>query len=357
MRNIFLICCIALLAASCTNKNYVIEGIAPEFLNDQWVYLVDVDSNDNIDSTKIGEGKFSFTGPADPTALLGLVVDRQYMVNLIPEAGKIKADFTDRSVSGTPLNDKLTELHNELTVLNHSGNEGFQKLRDEFANDPELFQEKLNEYTDDYTKQLGAIYEKYFATNNNNALGKYIFLIWQDASDEKKEEMIAQMDEKLKQSPIIKNAIEDIQNLKATAEGQMFKDFNLPFGNIDGSSVSLSDYVGKGKYTLVDFWASWCGPCIREFPVLKEIYKKHKGDKFEIVGVAVWDERDAILNGIDQHGISWPVIMDEQENMDNTNLYGIKAIPQIILFGPDGTIIARNLRGDALKEKIAEILL
>ncbi|MDR0427937.1 MAG: TlpA family protein disulfide reductase [Dysgonamonadaceae bacterium] len=139
-----------------------------------------------------------------------------------------------------------------------------------------------------------------------------------------------------------------------TAEGKMFTDFTIENGNPDGSSASLSDYVGKGKYVLVDFWASWCGPCIRETPVIAEVYEKYKGDKFEVLGVAVWDEKPKTLEAIETHGIVWPQILDASDIP--TKRYAIKGIPHIILFAPDGTILYRGLRGDFLKEKVAEVM-
>jgi thiol-disulfide isomerase/thioredoxin len=141
---------------------------------------------------------------------------------------------------------------------------------------------------------------------------------------------------------------------KTTAVGKMFTDFTIENGNLDESSASFSDYIGKGKYVLVDFWASWCGPCIAENPVIAEVYKKYKGAKFEVLGVAVWDKREDTLEGIKKHNIVWPQIIDAQTIP--TNIYGIDGIPHIILFGPDGTIVARELRGEALKKKVAEVM-
>jgi thiol-disulfide isomerase/thioredoxin len=105
---------------------------------------------------------------------------------------------------------------------------------------------------------------------------------------------------------------------------------------------------------LVDFWASRCGSCIAENPVIAEVYQKYKGDRFEVLGVAVWDQRDATLKAIREHGVVWPQILDAQSIP--TKIYGIEGIPHIILFGPDGTILARDLRGDVLKAKVAEVL-
>ena len=117
----------------------------------------------------------------------------------------------------------------------------------------------------------------------------------------------------------------------------------------------LSDYVGKGKYVLVDFWASWCGPCKGEIPNLIELQNKFGGEKFMVLGVNVWDEEAAFKAALEEEGITYPQIVIPQNNKDNaTELYGIQGIPQIILFGPDGTIVQRDLRGQAMKDLVEE---
>ena len=105
---------------------------------------------------------------------------------------------------------------------------------------------------------------------------------------------------------------------------------------------------------LVDFWASWCGPCKAEMPNLKNVYEKYKGDQFELVGVAVWDKREDTEKAISELGITWPVIYDAQTLP--TDIYGINGIPHIILFGPDGTILARELRGEEIGAEVAKYL-
>ena len=118
--------------------------------------------------------------------------------------------------------------------------------------------------------------------------------------------------------------------------------------------TKLSDYVGKGKYVLVDFWASWCGPCRAEIPNLIKVYNQYKGKKFEVLGVATWDEPDDTKKAIEELKIPYPQMLNAQKA--GSNAYGITGIPQIILFGPDGTIVKRNLRGDAIEKTVAEVL-
>ena len=133
----------------------------------------------------------------------------------------------------------------------------------------------------------------------------------------------------------------------------MFVDFTGL--TVDGQPSKLSDYVGKGKYVLVDFWASWCGPCKGEIPNLIELQEKFGGDKFTVLGVNVWDEEDKFKAALTAEGITYPQIYIPRDNKDNaTELYGIKGIPQIILFAPDGTIVQRDLRGNAMKALVSE---
>lgn len=139
-------------------------------------------------------------------------------------------------------------------------------------------------------------------------------------------------------------------NQLLTSEGKPFRDFTVSY---NGTSKSLSDYVGKGRYVLVDFWASWCGPCRREMPVLKEIYNEFTSKGLKMLGVAVWDKPADTEAAIKSLELPWECIIDAQAVP--TDLYGISGIPCIIVFAPDGTIYSRGVRGEELKDIIAKI--
>ena len=139
-------------------------------------------------------------------------------------------------------------------------------------------------------------------------------------------------------------------SMPPTDEGCKFVDFAVEY---DGKTTRLSDYMGRGKYVLVDFWGSWCGACKYEIPSIISAYNKYKSKGLEVVGIAVWDKPEDTLKAIDEMQIPYPQILNTQKIA--TDLYGIKGIPETILFAPDGTILARGLRGEKIEKKLAEI--
>ena len=136
----------------------------------------------------------------------------------------------------------------------------------------------------------------------------------------------------------------------------LFKDFTVVQdpANPESSTVKFSDYVGRGKYVLVDFWASWCGPCRAETPYLKAVYDKYKGDRFDVLSIAISDDPADSRAAAKELGISWSQIVNAQQIP--AELYDIQYIPLIILFGPDGQILARNIRGEQIEKAVAEAL-
>jgi thiol-disulfide isomerase/thioredoxin len=122
----------------------------------------------------------------------------------------------------------------------------------------------------------------------------------------------------------------------------------------DGKPIALSDFIGKGNYVLMDMWASWCGPCKGEIPNLARLHNQYKDKGLTVIGLFVWDKQENLKKAMESEGITWPQIVDEESK--STQVYGVDGIPHIILFSPDGTILKRNLRGDAMIKTVEEIM-
>ena len=122
---------------------------------------------------------------------------------------------------------------------------------------------------------------------------------------------------------------------------------------VDGHICRMSDYVGKGRYVLAEFWGSTCPPCLSQIPKLNNIYKKYKERGLTVLGIAVHEDAEKSRRAIKKHGITYPQLLNTQKQASIK--YGIQGGPYSILFAPDGTILARGLHGEDLEKKLTEI--
>jgi len=157
----------------------------------------------------------------------------------------------------------------------------------------------------------------------------------------------------LKNSAYGKNLDAYLETLEKIQIGQPAPDFVL--NDPDGKAVRFSDHFGK--YILLDFWAAWCGPCRRENPNVVSAYNEYKDQGFEVFGVSLDKTREAWIKAIEKDGLTWTQVSDLKYWLsDPAALYGVRAIPANFLISPEGTIIAKNLRGPELHDKLREIL-
>ena len=351
---------IAALMVSCgANKSYTLNGsVADSTFNGATAYLYI--NGEAQDSVAVENNAFVFTGEVETPAMARVQLQQEkkrMRATVVLEPGVIGVEIVDRStanLSGTPLNEAMDAYNKASDEVYNTYREGYMALRQNKELSDEARAEETKKVREVYKAANEALNAELFAAHKEDVLGAKAMLELSNYDAVKFDSLYAIAGEVVKNTPSVVKEKARCEAVNNTSEGKMFADFTIEKGNADGTAVKLSDYVGNGKYVLVDFWASWCGPCRGEMPNLANIYKQYKGEKFEIVGVAVWDERADTEKALGELPISWPVIFDAQKIP--TDMYGIYDIPEIILFGPDGTIVARGIRGEEIGKKIAEVM-
>ena len=246
------------------------------------------------------------------------------------------------------LEKKTQAFETQLQELMENYQNGVKSLSEDATLSDEEKSAKHSELYDSISAEMIDICLKTLKQNKNNSLGAEAFKsVYDELEGEQLKQAVSWLGPKIKEDEDVQKILESISALEKTSEGKMFTDFEV-------NGVKFSDYIGKGKYVLVDFWASWCGPCKREIPNIAAVYKKYAGEKFDVLSVAVWDKVEDTKAAAAEHGVVWNQIVDAQRVP--TDIYGIQGIPQIMLFGPDGTILKRDLRGEGIEAAVKEAL-
>lgn len=328
---------VAALAAACASAQDAYKVLAPlsDVEDGTIAYLVNYDNGEKVDSSVVSDHTATFKGEIDEPILVRVIANDKRQGSMILEQGTIAFSPKKRCGVGSMLNDKLNLYSDSIAVLE-------EQLG---AAQNEADYNALNQKMLDYRMDV-------FAENGDNPIGLVIALdLFYTIDNDSFADFVAKNLD-LKQSKRISDMLGTIAKIKATSPGNKMLDFAVDY---NGATSRFSDYVGKGKYVLVDFWASWCGPCMREIKNLKEIYNEYAGnDNFEILGVAVWDKPEDSEAAIKRLGIPWHCIINAQTIP--TDLYGIMGIPSIMLFAPDGTILLRDVYGNMLQEKLRELV-
>lgn len=338
MKKIFFLLGIILLA-SCQKMTYNLNADVSEFLkrlpaeitvDSAWLVADEVQLGEKV---PVVEGKFAFTGEVDKPTFAELCISLQLKngthtqkVPVILEAGNIAVADTEggMNVNGTVLNDAVSAAKQDMLA----------KLKEKVEGGA---QQVITDYIAAHKDDVSAIYMLQTARGL--------------LSEQEMVDMIAQCGTEVQSNSVVVELKKQADFvLNAPQEGDMFQDFEVEY---EGKTSRLSDYVGKGQYVLVDFWASWCGPCRGEIPNLKAAHEKYQDKGLVVLGVAAWDEPEDTKKAIEEDGITYPQILNSQDA--GTNVYGIKGIPHIILFAPDGKVVKRGLRGAAIEVELSKI--
>ncbi|SMC58011.1 TlpA disulfide reductase family protein [Pedobacter nyackensis] len=335
-----------------------------------------INGKTTIDSTNIKDGVFTFNGALSEVAQAYLKIKRQTvpgiatrrtpsdLLDFFLESGTTTLSSKNDSVSaavvkGSVVNDDVAKCKAIMAGIQTRAGKIMSQYK---SGTPEQLKDSI--YTAGFNEQLKTldteaknIHANFMRSNRDSYYSLILFktVVPIVADPLVAEAEFAKFSSRLKSGPLGKRIQDEIYATKLLALGQPAMDFTQ--NDINGKAVKLSDF--KGKYVLLDFWASWCAPCRQENPNVVKVYQKYKNRNFTVLGVSLDNAglKAAWLKAIKDDGLSWTNVSD-LKGADNEVAvkYFVKTIPGNFLIGPDGKILAKNLRGDELEQKIAELL-
>lgn len=342
--------------------DYTIKGDLKNY-KDSVLYLAQQEGSiPSFDTLKVTDGKFTFKGKTDKPKFAQIITpDQRSGIALFLEPGTIEIsgdadsmNYGKVTATGTPNNDDLQKvmkiqepfMHTMMTIQSEymqarmSGDttttNSIEKTMDSIQT---VITDKMKGFVKDNPKSMVSILILQSMVNN--------------IEDSELGQLYSGLDTSVQHSTLGELIGTKLASEKKTSIGEMAPDFTM--NNIEGKPVSLSSF--RGKYVLVDFWASWCGPCRQENPNVVKVYNQYKDKNFTILGVSLDKTKDDWQKAIKDDHLNWHQVSD-LKYWDNSaaKLYGIQAIPANFLIDPDGRIIAKNLRGDKLEEELAQVL-
>ncbi|MGE7775263.1 redoxin domain-containing protein [Chitinophaga sp. NPDC101104] len=368
------LCSLPLLASA--QHQFEINGQVGSHSAPARVYCVYMAGERNVvDSATITNGAFTFRGNVPDVTMVWLMLDRDGIgyaqqnpynsdvtgVYVFDEKMTVRSADSMKNIrpEGSPLNDEGQRFYKKLAAWmekSNAVNAEWQMMPPEKQADPAAktaWQARLEQVTKENAAEKTAYVREH--PDNYFSLLAISELINDKQPPAELESLFKSLSPRWRESVSGKGIAADILALRNTAAGKPAPDFTQPDKN--GRSVSLAQF--KGKYLLVDFWASWCMPCRAENPNVVKAYNRFRDKGFDVLGVSLDDARfrNAWLEAIETDKLAWTQVSDLKGWQNAAaKLYAVKSIPQNFLLSPDGTILAVNLRGEALEQQLETLL-
>jgi peroxiredoxin/glutaredoxin len=354
---LFLIAAMAMVACNKPQNQFEISGDIQQVSGD-WVILAKASDNEllPIDSMQVKDGRFNFKGTIDIPEMyyLHFKADEQYL-GFFVEPGKLQISGTpeEPEYSGMPTQEKYDKLMEQMRVYELKFEELTREYREAMAGNDEAAKKEIEKRAETIEKEQIDMLMDYARANSSSVVAPYVLVNNISRIElDRIEAAMETIDPQIHESVYYEMLNEEVEKMQLTAIGRKAPLFEQ--NDPDGNPVALESF--RGNYVLIDFWAAWCSPCRVENPNIVAAYEKYNDKGFEILGVSLDRDRNAWLKAIKDDNLTWTNVSDlNYWNNAASRLYNVSSIPASFLLDPDGIIIAKNLRGDALHDKLAEI--
>jgi len=350
------------LTACAKPNNYNLKGSVDDAKwNGQKVVLYGIDDATGLvalDSTVIEKNAFNLKGQVDTVGWYVVMVQSAVNQPIYKDfyvGGKLECQLKENKIriSGSEVNDAYQAFEDEYTVMTAE----LVKLNEIVKANPqdETTKTAFNTAYATFMKSFRELSKKTILDNMKNPLAIHIFQAALSSLENTDiETILAKASPEFLNDGTVKMVKEQLSKSKNAQEGSKCPE--LTMYSPDGVQVALSQFVGKGNYVLIDFWASWCAPCMRELPNVLECYALYHPKGFEVVGVSLDEDAAAWKGAIEKYKIPWPHMSDLAGwKSQSVTVFSFSGIPHTVLVDPNGVIVAKNLRGSELKAKLAEI--
>jgi thiol-disulfide isomerase/thioredoxin len=346
----------AVLPTEAQQVKYSINGISKD--NGKTVSLIDRKTNQTVNTATVVDGKFTMNGNAEKDAFMAIgIKENPWATIFFNDGTPMTINLNDSTLKGSPQNERLTRYDIDINAPYANYMIKIQSMSEEERKAKEV--ELAGGLMIAMMKMMTGV-EKVFKEERETLIPVAFISEYQQMFGQQKLDSVLATKPVWASHPIVKSLVDHAAQQKALEEkklafiGKQFID--LEEADPDGNMHKLSEYVGKGKWVLVDFWASWCGPCKAEMPNVVAAYEKYHDKGFDIVGLSFDNKKEPWVKDIAELKMPWTHLSDLKGwNTVASEVYGVNSIPDNLLIDPQGKIVARGLRAQGLHAKLKEI--